>query len=122
MPKIYSTLSNDRSFPLYQAGAKDEQGVRRRRYDSAILIKGGANVADKHMNTNGVVETDVTKEQLEFLEQNASFKRLVERGFLSLTKPKDTKRDGAAPRTEQELKDAAGRKDLKVLTNTAQPE
>lgn len=122
MPTVYSTLSNDRSFPKYQPGAKDEKGVKRRRYDSAILIKGGANVADKHFQTKPVAETNVSAEDLKILQDNASFKRLVERGFFSLNKPKDTKRDKSAPKTEAELKALAGKKDLDIQLNTDKAE
>ena len=121
MPVIYSTLSNDRTFPKYKA--KDNDGrIVRSRYDSAILIKGGANVADKHHNTKPYVETEVSADDLKALESNKSFQRLKQRGFLSTNKPQGEKRDKAAPKTEKELKDKAGKKGVEVKLNTEEAE
>lgn len=119
MPTIYSTLSNDRSFPKYEAANKTGK-VERRRYKSSILIKGKANVADKHFQTKGFVETQVSDEDMKCLKESKAFQRLVERGFLSPTKPKEARRDGAAPKTEEELKAKAGKKGVAVELNTQQ--
>lgn len=121
MPTIYSTLSNDRSFPKYEAKPEGAKGVTKNRYKSSILIKGGANVADKHFQTKGVAETEVSAEDLKTLQENSSFKRLVQRGFMSTSKPKDAKKDGSAPKTEDELKAKAGKKGVKVELNTENP-
>jgi len=117
MPTIYSTLSNDRSFPRYKA-AKEGARLTRHSYSSAILIKGGANVADKHYQTQKFVATEVSAEELKTLEENASFKRLMQRGFLGKNKPHGDKRDLASPKTEKELKDKAGKKGVEVRLNT----
>ncbi len=121
MPTIYSTLSNDRTFPKYEPSAKDGRIVRNR-YGSAILIKGGANVANKHHQTQKFVETEVSDAELKALKENPVFKRLADRGFLTMTKPSSPKRDGAAPKTEEELKAKAGKKGVDVKLNTADAE
>lgn len=117
MPTIYSMLSNDRSFPKYEP-KKGGPGVTKNRYSSSILIKGGANVANKHFQTKKFVESEVTDAELKILEENKSFQRLKQRGFLSTTKPKSDKKDAAAPKTEKELKDKAGKKGVDVKLNT----
>lgn len=122
MPIIYSTLSNDRTFPKYEPKSGDGKGVTRNRYSSAILIKGGANVADKHHNTRGFAETEVSAEDLKVLQENKVFQRLSKRGFLTTSKPKDGKKDGAAPKTEEELKAKAGKKGVDVHLNTQDAE
>jgi hypothetical protein len=117
MPAIYSTLSNDRSFPRYNA-PKPGARLTRHTYSSAILIKGGANVADKHFQTQKFIATEVTVEELKALEENASFKRLMQRGFLGKNKPHGEKRDLASPKTDAELKAKAGKKGVEVRLNT----
>lgn len=119
MPTVYSMLSNDRTFPKYAPSAKDGRIVRNR-YDSAILIKGGANVADKHFQTRKFVETEVSEADLKILKENAVFKRLMARGFLTLGKPGAEKKDGAAPKTEEELKAKAGKKNVELKLNTVE--
>lgn len=118
MPVIYSRLSNDRTFPNYIPKKGDDKTVSRSRYGSAILVKGGANVSDKNRVTPEYVETNVTAEDLKILQDNATFKRLVDRGWLSLSKPKEAKKDAAAPKTEKELKDKAAKKGVEVKLNT----
>lgn len=121
MPTIFSTLSNDRTFPLYADPAKGSQ-VSKRTYKSSILVKGGANVANKHGQTKGVTETEVTADELKMLQANPSFQRLEKRGFLSTKRPTEPKRDGAAPKTEAELKAKSGKKGVDVVLNTEEPE
>jgi hypothetical protein len=121
MPTIYSTLSNDRTFPLYEK-AVEGSVVTKAKYKSAILIKGGANVSDKHFQTKAIVETEVTAEELKLLQDNASFKRLEKRGFLSSKRPVSPKKDAAAPKTKKELQDKAGKKGVAVELNTQEAE
>lgn len=117
MPTIFSTLSNDRTFPLYEK-APEGSTVTKSKYKSAILVKGGANVADKHFNSKSVAETEVTADELKLLQENASFKRLEKRGFLSTKRPVAPKKDAAAPKTDKQLKEKAGKKGVDVVLNT----
>lgn len=121
MPTIFSTLSNDRTFPLYEK-APEGSNVTKSKYKSSILVKGGANVADKHFNTKSVVETEVTADELKLLQDNASFKRLEKRGFLSTKRPASPQKDTAAPKTKKELQDKAGKKGVAVELNTQDAE
>lgn len=51
--------------------------------DKSIVIKGGANVADKHMWTPKGVATQVTKEELEELRKIPSFSSREKEGYFS---------------------------------------
>ena len=51
--------------------------------DKTVVIKGGANVADKHMWTPKGVATKVTREELEGLRKIPSFAKREENGFFS---------------------------------------
>ena len=51
----------------------------------SVTIKGGANVLNKKtMDTPNGVVTEVTAEELKFLESNTAFKRHKDRGFMVL--------------------------------------
>jgi len=81
MSKIYvwSTLTADQRYTLWKKGGADLQ-IK----DRGVLIKGGANVANKHLQTPRGVMTQVTAEQLEILEACPSFLRHKERGFIKV--------------------------------------
>lgn len=51
--------------------------------DKTIVIKGGANVADKHMWTPKGIATQVTKEELEELRKIPSFSSREKEGYFS---------------------------------------
>ena len=51
--------------------------------DKTIVIKGGANVADKHLWTPKGVATKVTREELEELRKIPSFASREESGYFS---------------------------------------
>ena len=51
--------------------------------DKAIIIKGGANVTDKHMWTPKGVATEVTREELEELRKIPSFASREKDGYFS---------------------------------------
>lgn len=122
MPTIHSMLSNDRSFPKYEPRKEGATGVSKRVYKTSILIKGGANVSNKHMVTKTSVETDVSDADLKALQESASFQRMVKRGFLSYKKPASeaVKKDASAPKTEAELKAKAAKKGVEVKLNTVE--
>jgi hypothetical protein len=74
---VYSTLSSSQRYTAYD-GNKDLP-----REERSVLIKGGANVADKHFQTPRGVVTKITEEQLAFLKKDKMFQRHVERGFIT---------------------------------------
>lgn len=117
---IFSMLSNDQSFPIYAAKKKDGKQVSVNKSKSAILIKGGANVASKHTQTSKFVETQVSAEDFKLLEESPVFKRMVARGFLSTEKPAVAKKDKSAPLTEKDVK--AKNAKATVVTNEQKPE
>lgn len=117
---IFSMLSNDQSFPIYAAKKKDGKQVSVNKSKSAILIKGGANVASKHTQTSKFVETQVSAEDFKLLEESPVFKRMVARGFLSTEKPTVAKKDKSAPLTEKDVK--AKNAKATVVTNEQKPE
>lgn len=51
--------------------------------DKTIVIKGGANVTDKHMWTPRGVATNVTREELDELRKIPSFAKREKNGFFS---------------------------------------
>ena len=51
--------------------------------DKSIVIKGGANVTDKHMWTPRGVATEVTREELDELRKIPSFASREKNGFFS---------------------------------------
>ena len=91
MTTIYSSLSNDKTFPVY--GKRSGDGTTANRFTSAVLIKGGANVIDKRTHElRGAVATELSKEDYDHVKDNPQFKRLLQRGFFSLTPPKRSKK------------------------------
>lgn len=118
MKTIYSTLSNDQVFPSYIK--KEGKKVAAQKVKTAILIKGGANVADKHHQTAKFVETEISDEDFKTLEAHPAFQRMVERGFLTNKKPKSIKKDKCAPLDKADIK--AKNAKATVVTNTEEPE
>lgn len=117
---ICSKLSSDNVYATYKKkGANDLPGIEKK-----ILIKGGAGVANDRIVTPHGVVTEISDEELEFLQKNSpSFNRHVDRGYLKvLTKnpsESDTKKvagdmeeDESAPLTPEKLK-SEGKKDGK---------
>lgn len=83
MNYITSTCSSDMVFPRYRKdGPKSMSAIS----TGEIRIKGGANVTDKYslMVPNGMI-TEVSDEDLEYLQNDAAFKRMVDKGFLKVT-------------------------------------
>lgn len=109
MAYIYSTLTSDQEYRGYTAN-KDVPAVK-----WSVTIKGGANIATKNLVTPKGTLTTVTDEEMALLETSASFKRHVERGFLTIEKKKAEveevaknmkKKDQSAPKQAEDF--AAG--------------
>lgn len=113
---IYSYLSNDQIFPSYIK--KEGEKVSVTKSKNSILIKGGANVADKHYQTKKYIETQVTAEDFKMLESSDVFCRMVERGFLTFKKPVGTKKDKCAPITEKDVKNKNSKAKVEINIKT----
>lgn len=119
MKSIFSTLSNDQVFPSYIKSTKGKK-VAAQKAKTSILILGGANVANKHHITDKFVETKITDEEFKVIEAHPTFKKMIDRGFFSLKKPTETKKDKCAPLTQKDIK--AKNAKATVVTNTETPE
>lgn len=84
MPYIYSTLSADTKYTLYEKNAQGDLVIPIR----GVVIKGGANVASKSFVTPQGVVTEVTDEELTFLQENSIFQAHLDGGFLRIDNKK----------------------------------
>lgn len=114
---LYSMLSCDEVYPDYkipEKGVQSENVIQK-----AVIIKGGANVRDSETGRDRKwVETVVTTDELEFLKNNDSFMRVVDRGFITIGKePEELKADKSAQMTEKQVKAKAP--DAEVKTGKA---
>lgn len=75
---VYSTSSTNLSYPEYAKTAPGQPP----RIIRAVIVKGGANVANKHVITPYGVATEVTEEEATFLVTNENFQRHVVAGFV----------------------------------------
>ncbi len=85
MHLVYSTLTNNNIYAQY-----DYSGPDLPRVVKSVLINGGTGVADKNIVTPIGVVTQVTDEDMRFLETEITFKEHVKNGFIKVEK---TKRD-----------------------------
>lgn len=124
---IYSTLTCDNAYTNYGPGGGDIPIA-----EPSILIKGGANAADKRIVTPYGVVTEVTEDQLASLEKNADFQLHKKNGFITVsTSKKDpevvaadmTPRSPDAPLVEGDYEepDEEDEEQLKVTTNAPKP-
>ena len=108
---IVSRASQDNEYVVWETTKNGQKAVKK-----TILIKGGANVLDKHTMTtpNGVV-TEISDEDYEILKEHTAFKRHMERGFMEVlkeekkarasSKTKTNKKDGSAQLTPKDFED-----------------
>ncbi|ENU3061690.1 hypothetical protein MLT67_12195 [Escherichia coli] len=117
---IYSTLTGSQAYQVYQKGGGDLPIAER-----AILVAGGANLADKNFITPKGVVTTVSDEDLALLEQNPVFQLHKSNGFIVVeAKPAPVEkvvsdmeaRDESAPLTENDFI-SKGQKPPKVIDN-----
>lgn len=82
MAYIYSTLSNDQQFTVWNT---DEDGKRLPIIQRQILINGKANIANKKtlITPKGII-TKVTEEELGQLQRVSAFCSHVKDGFISI--------------------------------------
>jgi len=79
---IYSTLTASQKYPLWDTEKPNDMP----RMKGYVLIRGGANLANKHFITPKGVVTKVTDDEFTILEQSPAFNRHVKRGFLKVEK------------------------------------
>ena len=108
MNKIYSTSSNDNVMPIY-LDRKNKAETGPNTIKSAIIIKGGANVAfsasNKTQRNVKYAVTEVSDEDLKVLKSTPTFMRKVDRGFYTINKPPlNLIADKSAQITEKDMK------------------
>lgn len=79
MPHIVSTLTNGVDFTGYRSDTKDLNIPTR-----TVTVKGGHRVADKNIFTPEGVVTQVTEDELEFLERHKSFQHFVDKHHMKV--------------------------------------
>ena len=92
MPHIISTLSNPMEYAGF-APANESGGERTKQH--SVFIDGGANVTQKKLvilgegpSAKAGVSTEVSEEDLAFLQKNHLFQTHVDNGFLTISKTK----------------------------------
>ena len=80
MPFVYSTASTNVEYAQFGPPIEGRPAPKLR----AVVIKGGTNVASKHLVTPIGVMTEVSAEDAVFLSQDANFKRHAAAGFVTL--------------------------------------
>jgi hypothetical protein len=107
MAYVYSTLSCDQGYAIYDKGADGTPILNR-----VIHINGKANITNKVLQTPRGVVTEVSDADLETLNSNYHFNEHVKLGFITFEAKqfdadqvaKDmTKQDKSAPKTKDEL-------------------
>lgn len=107
MPYVYSTATASNVYRFYKKGGGDLPVA-----DGEVTIKGGANVANKHLMTPLGIVTRVTDDEAEKLKHHPTFKKHMERGFMTIRNDHvdgevaaaDMQgRDGSAPLTDNDF-------------------
>lgn len=107
---IYSTLSNSQMISEFVSA---EGGTPKRK--RSVIINGGSNVSNKALVTPRGVVTELSDADYEFVKNDRSFKRWVERGYIVVDDKKiDVEkviadmdgRDESAPLVPQDFEDA----------------
>lgn len=106
--KIFSTLSNDKSFPLYGEKKEGSGLIKKSAHKTAILIKGGAKLQDRNQIKEAKSDyavTELTADQYKEIKDNPAFKRMIERGFFTVDKaPSSPKKDKSSPLSVESVK------------------
>jgi hypothetical protein len=123
MHHIFSTMANSNEYVRYSEHGPRGINVAER----SILIKGGAGINKKNVQTPLGVHTAVEDEDMEWLKDDFSFKQHVKNGYITVRKQKvdpevaaadmvtrDQKTD-ACPIVPQDFNDKAAGKDLTAI-------
>ena len=107
MPFVYSTATCSTTYNIFHPG--NDKDISRTKHK--ILIKGGANVANKHIVTSRGVVTEVSDEDLKLLMGDYHFQQHMAAGFLTVdaikTSPNKVAKnmeakDASAPKTPED--------------------
>jgi len=107
MAYVYSTLSCDQGYAIYDKGVDGTPILNR-----VIHINGKANITNKVLITPRGVATEVSDSDLETLNKDYHFSEHVKNGFITFDAKKFdadevsrdmTKQDRSAPKTKDEL-------------------
>lgn len=108
MNYVYSTLSNSVTYHKYADTPVEQNPIILK----SVTILGGANIADFRYHTPVALRTEVTDEDLEFLESDYHFNEHIKKGFIKIEKRKNievekavrdlNKKDLSAPKTPQD--------------------
>lgn len=124
---VYSTLASDNTYVNY---AKGDSGMPQR-VGSGVTIRGGAGVADKRLITPRGTVTEIDDAQFDYLIQNPTFKRHVERGYIVVENrhvdpervaPNMADTDPSRPPTESDLGETAPEVKVSAGAITEDPE
>lgn len=108
MPYVYSTLSCDQGYAIYDKAEKDGVPVLNR----VIHINGKANITNKVLQTPRGVATEVSDSDLEALNKDYHFSEHLKNGFITFESKKFDadevaktmeKQDRSAPKTKDDL-------------------
>lgn len=109
MHYVFSTLTATTNYAMYAPNTSRDLPVIER----SIIIKGGANLADKHFITPKGVMTEVSDTDLELLMKDYHFQQHMELGFITVERVKAdaevvaadmTSKDASAPMTPDDEK------------------
>lgn len=81
---VFSTLASDVQYMNYGKGGGDLPVPE----GKGVFIKGGAGVANDRIVTPAGVRTEVTAEDLAYLNQNATFRLHVDNGYIKVEERK----------------------------------
>lgn len=119
---IYSTATCGAWYTLYEENSSKDIAMPKKVNGKIcqVEIKGGHGVATKHLVTPRGVVTKVSDEEFELLQQNKSFQKHVQDGFLSFDKKEIAPekkaadmadKDGSAPITPQDFEEGENSSD-----------
>jgi len=113
MKYVYSTLTADQAYTIYEKGGGDIPSKK-----GVVIVKGGTGVADKRLITpTGAIPTQITDEQHVLLMQNVVFKQHEKNGFVTVRTSRKAEdgekvvtsgmesRDASAPLTETDFEE-----------------
>jgi hypothetical protein len=84
MYHVYSTMANSNEYVRYSEHGPNGVNVA----EASVLIKGGAGINRKHVQTPLGVHTAVSDEDMEWLKDNFSFKQHMANGHIRVEKRK----------------------------------
>jgi len=108
---VYSTLTSTNIFPHYAPGSSKDLPVILKK----IVINGGHGIATKQLFTPKGVMTQISDEDMEFLQQDFAFQQHLKSGHITFEKKKVdvekradnmTQKDGSSPLTPEDFEES----------------